>query len=118
MRKIFFLVVFIFLSGCFTTRLRPGAKKVRFMRSDPPGSCEERGYVSSKKPPVAAKNDVRNQATYIGANYIRFEIFNADGIHGTAFRCGKKKTKKRKKSQKEKIMEPTVDSNETTFADK
>ena len=80
------------------------------MKADPPKSCEERGYVNSKKPPEAAKNDVRNQATYIGANYIRFEIFNAEGLHGTAFRCGKKKTKKKKKTYEEKIMKSTVDT--------
>ena len=107
MKKTFTLVLLIFLAGCFTTRLRQGAKNVRLMRADPPKSCEERGYVSSKKPPDAAKNDVRNQATYIGANYIRFEIFEAEGLYGTAFKCEKKKINKKKKAQEEKMMEPT-----------
>lgn len=85
-------------SGC-ATALTPAGQKVRFMKADPPAECKELGQVTGRSVSGGAadpatslensKNDARNKAGDLGANYLRWEASDGAGgvVTGTAFQC-------------------------------
>jgi hypothetical protein len=90
MNKLFsvLLLCFLFLS-CTTTKLKPGASKIKIGKQDPDPKCEELGTVSgfggfSKD---VARNQMRNEDLKKSGNYVRFDMVKWDQRIGTAFRC-------------------------------
>ena len=97
MRTVTFLLLFAVLvtfTAC-AIALTDAGKAVRVMKSDPPSNCREIGGVTGSAgglqgdPKVIqnAKNDMRNNAAKMGANYVRFETASINSVTGTAYRC-------------------------------
>ena len=101
MKKLATVIVVAGLCGC-ATALSASGKDVQLMKGDAPAGCTELGDVSGHGSGmgddalVSAKNDVRNNAAAMGANYVRWEtaMEDHDGdrptgtrIHGTAYKC-------------------------------
>lgn len=87
--------VLVLIAAC-AVPLSEGGKKVRLMKADPPAECQERGSVrgqadgaNSTATLERAKNDMRNNAAAMGANYVRMETAQADTgeVSGTAYSC-------------------------------
>jgi hypothetical protein len=77
--------------GCATT-LSAGGQAVKLEKSDAPSGCTEVGGVrgdSASADLENAKNEMRNKAAGMGANYVRLEVLNTEHrfASGTAYKC-------------------------------
>ena len=87
------------LLGCAASpvTLSDGGRDVRLATGDPTPGCEEIGNVEGDGRELwtgygtmdSAKNDLRNRAAAMGANFVRMEIVQGHGyrVSGTAYRC-------------------------------
>lgn len=88
------LIFLLSLTAC-SVALQPGAEKINLAKSDPAPECKELGDVkgSSNFGMENVKNDLRNQALGLGANFVRMETVmnNPKGslitMTGTAYAC-------------------------------
>ena len=88
------LALLLSLTAC-SVALQPGAEKINLAKSDPASECKELGDVtgSSNFGMENVKNDLRNQALKLGANFVRMETVmnNPQGslviMTGTAYVC-------------------------------
>jgi len=109
MKKIGVAVVLIILVGCAAKPLKPGAEKVFLSNEKPLGQCEFMGEVvggqgnwwtdditSTKALVEGSRNDIRNAAFDLGANYVHIQQTAQDtsylgggkiGMMGNAYRC-------------------------------
>jgi hypothetical protein len=73
------------VGGCAPIALTSQGRSVQLMKADPPTGCKEVGSVSGETTEASegAKNDMRNKAAAIGANYVRIETHHT----GTAYAC-------------------------------
>ncbi|MDB4960951.1 MAG: put [Myxococcales bacterium] len=85
-------------AGC-AVPLSEGGRNVQLMKSDPPAGCNEVGSVigqangfDSSAALERAKNDMRNKAATMGANYVRMETANTGEVMGTAYSCPERTT--------------------------
>jgi hypothetical protein len=83
------------LSAC-AVAIKPGAEKIPVNKADPAPGCSELGTVkgsSSRNDVESVKNEMRNKALDLGANYIRMDTlsgvpgYTATVITGTAYKC-------------------------------
>jgi hypothetical protein len=112
MIRIFLPILFAAsLSGCAAKALQPGAEKVFLSNEKPEASCEFMGEViggqgnwwtdditSTKNLVEGSRNDMRNKAFALGANYVHIQQTAQDtsylgggkiGMSGNAFKCKK-----------------------------
>ena len=82
------------LGGCGSTPVLPDAKNVKVSRDEAGKSCRELGPVqgatnSVKGTVEAALEDMKQDASRKGANYVRMETTSAMGtaVSGTAYFC-------------------------------
>jgi len=97
------------LFGCAAKRLQPGAERVLLSNDKPPSDCVFVGDVvggqgnwwtdditSTKNLVEGSRNDLKNRAHAIGANYVHIQQVGHDssylgggkiGISGNAYRC-------------------------------
>lgn len=109
MKHVFALSCCILLSACAAKELNPGAQKVMLSNSPPSDSCVFVGEVhggqgnwwtdditSTKNLVEGSRNDMRNQAFAMGANYVYIQQVAKDtsylgggkiGMAGNAFNC-------------------------------
>ena len=92
----FWIVTALFCSGgCGATVLTDAGRSVQLMKADPSTGCKELGSVSGEATGAgahmdeSAKNEMRNKAAAMGANYVRLETASHDGttLTGTAYAC-------------------------------
>jgi len=79
----------LLLVAC-STPLTVGGRGVRVVKSDLPLMCEDLGTVESADPsPDDTRNEIRNDAAEMGANFVRLDSTTAAGygLIGTAYRC-------------------------------
>jgi hypothetical protein len=70
------------------TSLTVAGTHVALMMADPAPGCAELGNVDGENNDYAGgKNNIRNKAGELGANYVRWETALSWGIRGTAYRC-------------------------------
>lgn len=110
MRKIsiFVMLVTVFLAGCSSTKLRPGAADVSLVNEKPAG-CQFLGEVMGSqgnqltssftrdtKLALGARNALRNKAAAMGANVVHVQSsvqgsggggLNSSTLIGNAYRC-------------------------------
>lgn len=97
MKSIFSFISFSFLLVGCSTALTDSGKRVQLMKSDPPSECTEVGGVDGRSGSEdTAKNDMRNKAAELGANYVRYESTGYPNfgwgrtVNGTAYKCPRK----------------------------
>ena len=86
MNKLTFLGSIILLSSCASKPITPGAEKVFVSRKSPPPNCRFLGevqgsqgnfwtaeFTSDRNILTGARNELRNQALSLGANYVVME---------------------------------------------
>jgi hypothetical protein len=88
------LSVVVLFASCASSELSSQGKKVKVMKNDPPSSCEELGEVTGSSfwaKTENIKNDMREKASKMGANYVRLETVKMDKeanlMSGTAYKC-------------------------------
>jgi hypothetical protein len=89
------LLTLLLLTACTTPFLEEGGS-THLMVGDPVGQCREVGNVRGSRingggmlpaSDETGKNRMRNQATHMGANYVRLENIDETWVTGTAYRC-------------------------------
>jgi hypothetical protein len=97
LKNVSLLAFAMLIVGC-SVALKPGAEKVKVMKSDPAPECQELGAIRGAATIASGdieqpKNDLRNKAMEKGANYVRIDVilYHPSGtiasIDGTAFKC-------------------------------
>ena len=109
MKKVLFLSIVLGLTACAAKRLNPGADRVMLSNSQPSDNCEFLGEViggqgnwwtdditSTKALVEGSRNDMKNQAHAMGANFVHIQQAEQDtsylgggkiGMAGNAFAC-------------------------------
>ena len=86
MNKVIIIVSIIFLAGCAAKPVHPGAESVYVSHDKPPAGCRFVGevhgsqgnfwtadFTSDRNILTGARNEMRNQALSLGANYVVVE---------------------------------------------
>lgn len=86
MNKLITIVSIVFLSGCAAKQASPGAERVYVSQEKPPTGCVYMGevqgsqgnfwtaeFTSDRNILSGARNEMRNQALSLGANYVMVE---------------------------------------------
>jgi len=95
MNKLIITTSIVFLCGCAAKQASPGAERVFLSDSPPPTDCEFVGevqgtqgnfwtsdFTSDRNILTGARNEMRNEAFSLGANYVMVEI--QSNSHNTA----------------------------------
>jgi len=86
MNRLYLFPALVFLSACASKPITPGAEKIFVSRTVPPKSCQFLGEVAGSQGNfwtaeftsdlnllTGARNEMRNQALLLGANYVVLE---------------------------------------------
>jgi hypothetical protein len=109
MKRFLIILMAAALAGCAAKSLNPGAERVMLVNSAPSENCKFVGEVyggqgnwwtdditSTKALVEGSRNDIKNQAHAIGANYVHIQQAAQDtsylgggkiGMAGNAFNC-------------------------------
>jgi hypothetical protein len=107
--KVLIAAVVVLLTGCAAKALVPGAERVFVSNDKPTGDCEFLGEViggqgnwwtdditSTRSLVEGSRNEIRNRAFQMGANYVHIQQIAQDtshlgggkiGMSGNAYRC-------------------------------
>lgn len=91
---VLFSIFSLLISACSTQSVLPKPDQVKMSRETPPKNCVELGPVTGrlrneKGNEEAALADLRQEAAYKGANYVRVRQFSSYGtaVTGVAYDC-------------------------------
>lgn len=95
MKSLLLVSLFLFSAfGCGSRSVLPDQKGVKVSREMPPSTCVELGKISgtslSKTPTEQqALDDLKNEASHKGANYVLVQQYSATGgtVTGLAYDC-------------------------------
>jgi hypothetical protein len=92
-----YLLISLLITGgwaCSSKSLTPNVDEVKMSRNNPSSECEEIGRVTgrtmtAKGTSEEAMNDMRDEASKKGANFVRIEQYSGTGtsVTGVAYRC-------------------------------
>lgn len=82
------------LASCSSQPIVPSADNIKIKREDPDKACENLGAIEGRNNDLKgniekAIEDLKKEAAYKGANYVRMEVTSGLGnsVRGTAFKC-------------------------------